>query len=417
MQFRIIDTDKWQEILATLSRNKTRTFLTAFGIFWGTAMLALLHGGATGMAGMVTRQFRNTATNMGVMFPGETSMAYKGYNKGHSWSMTFDDLQQIRAQSSTLDLSTAMLQTWGKATYNTQTTSTSLLGVEDNYFRVSPPILVAGRLINDNDVYARSKVAVVGKDTAAKLFGGDGTSGLGKYLDINGTYFRVVGLVAQRGDVSLFGRLDNALLIPATVFSLSYNTGNNIQAILFTAKNGHSPEEVMDDIRAVCCRNHPIHPDDKKAFGSFDVSKIFEQMNGVFGGIDLLALFVGIGTLLAGVIGVGNIMWIIVRERTQEIGIRRAIGARPSQIISQVLSESIILTVAAGTLGILFAVLVLIGVDYATADPLLGHAGFTLSFTSAIVILIAFLVLGTLAGLVPAIKAMRIKPVEAMRSK
>ena len=197
----------------------------------------------------------------------------------------------------------------------------------------------------------------------------------------------------------------------------AYNIGNNIGVFLYTAREGKTPSDIQPVIKAAVRKNHPIDPTDEDAFWFMDISEQFKMVENLFLGVKILALFVGFGTLLAGVIGVGNIMWIIVKERTQEIGIRRAIGAKPVDIIIQILSESMALTSIAGIGGICFAALVLAAVDKLTFDPVLGSAHFQLDFSSAVIILVLFLVLGTAAGIIPSVKAMRIKPIEAINDK
>ena len=224
-------------------------------------------------------------------------------------------------------------------------------------------------------------------------------------------------MAGQKSDASIGGRVDDAFIMPLTTLQVSMNKGNVVHFVVFTAKHGCSPDEIMPSIRRILSNRHYIHPEDENAFWVFDVTDMFNMIDNLFTGISLLALFVGFGSLLAGIIGVGNIMWIIVRERTQEFGIRRAIGAKPADITVQVLSESVVLTLVAGVAGVCFATLILAIMDKVTAHPVLGIAGFQNSFYTACAVVVIFLILGTLAGTIPAIKAMRIKPIEAMRDK
>lgn len=415
MKTRLFDIENWREIGVTLSRNKTRTFLTAFGIFWGTAMLTLLLGGASGLKGMMSRNFEGVATNMGGCFPNRTTMSYKGYNKGTQWSLTDNDIDFVRRSATALDLSTSIINIGSTVKYKTQSSVAQNLGVEADYFKISVPIIHSGRVINETDVQQSKKIAAIGKNVADNLFGDEDP--IGKYITVNNVYFKIVGVVSQTSEISLGGRLDDAIVLPSTTLRRLYNLNNNIGFFLFTAKPGHSPKEIEPWIRRAATMNHPINPEDKEALFFMDVSENFEMVDNLFLGLNLLALFVGIGTLLAGVVGVGNIMWIIVKERTTEIGIRRAIGAKPKDIITQILSESMVLTSISGLAGISFATLILYIVDKFTTDPNLGSAHFEITFYGAITIMIVFMALGTVAGLVPALKAMRIKPVEALNDK
>lgn len=417
MKSTIFDLDNWREIGATLSRNKTRTFLTAFGIFWGTAMLAMLHGGALGLAGTVSRTFEGFATNMAGVIPEETSMPYKGFNKGLSWSPTTDDINLILRLNDDIELLTPIISRYVTIGYGTKSTSGSVNGVSDDFWKMQDVNVHAGRLLNAADVRNGEKVVVLGQNKASELFGSDPEAAIGRYVSIYGMFFKCVGVASQKGEATINSRVEDSAYVPESVMRLVFNMGNRMDFFLFTARPGMKPKDLFPGIRRAVCANHPINPDDEKAFFFIDVSEMFEMASNIFTGIDLLALFVGAGTLIAGIIGVGNIMWIIVRERTREIGIRRAVGAKPCDIIVQVLSESMVLTAVAGTAGICFACMVLYVADNITAVPGLSVAGFQLSFGAAVTILVIFLVLGTCAGLIPSIKAMNIKPVEAMKDK
>lgn len=411
----IFDIENWREIGATLARNKTRTFLTAFGIFWGTAMLAMLWGGAHGLEGMLRRQFSGFATNLGAVFPGQTSVSYKGYNKGMRWEMTQTDVDAIRRITPHIEYSSTMCTSYGTVKYGTKSTSSPICGYEADFSKILIPVIYAGRMINASDDARSRKVTVIGKLLANELFGNEDP--IGKYINARGVYFLIVGVAGQTSEVSLGGRLDNSLIIPSSTFRRVFNRGNDIDFFLYTVEAGHKPSDLEPFIRQAIRSNHPISPNDENAIWFMDISEQFEMVDKLFIGISLLALFVGAGSLMAGIIGVGNIMWIIVRERTQEIGIRRAIGAKPRDIIVQILSEGVMLTSIAGLAGVSFATIALYITDQMTADPVLGSAHFVLSFSQAMAIVVTFLILGTAAGTLPAIKAMRIKPIEAMRDK
>ena len=415
MKLTIFDIDNWREISATLSRNRTRTFLTAFGIFWGTAMLTLLIGGAGGLKGLLMRNFEGMSTNMGGCFTSRTTRAYEGFNKGREWQLTFNDINFIRRSVPQIELSTALTSFGGSVKYNTITTMAQIAGVESDYFKILLPVIEKGRVLNESDVAQRKKYAVLGSNISSALFADDDP--LGKFVELNGVYFMVIGVVSQTQEVSLNGRMENCVIIPHTTMEIAYNTSSKVGAFIFSALPGHSPREVEAPIRRLATAVHHVAPDDEAALNFIDISENFEQVGNLFLGVNVLALFVGLGTLLAGIIGVGNIMWIIVKERTQEIGIRRAIGAKPRDIIAQILSESMVMTTLAGTFGICFATLGLYIADTVTYNPMTGSANFQITLHGALIILITFLLLGTLAGLIPAIKAMRIKPIQALNDK
>ena len=415
MKTNLFDIENWREIGATLSRNKTRTFLTAFGIFWGTAMLAMLWGGAGGLEGLLRRNFNGFATNMGACFPQRTTMSYKGYNKGMTWQLNDADISIIRRISPYIDLSSTMGFDGATIKYGTKSNAGRITGVEGDYFKMQIPVLYDGRLINSSDVSQSRKVVVLGKDVADELFANE--SPIGKYVSVNNLYFLVIGVAGQKSVASIGGRINQSAIIPATTMRSAFNKGDKVDFFVYTARPGYTPKDIEPAVRRAVIANHPLNPADKEAMWFMDISEEFKKVDYLFLGINILALFVGVGTLLAGIIGIGNIMWIIVKERTQEIGIRRAIGAKPSDIITQILSESMVLTTIAGIAGICFATLVLSVADHITYDPRLGSAHFQLPFFHALAILITFLILGTAAGIIPAIKAMRIKPIEAMNDK
>ncbi|MDE7420623.1 MAG: ABC transporter permease [Muribaculaceae bacterium] len=415
MKTSFFDIENWREIGATLARNKTRTFLTAFGIFWGTAMLAMLFGGAQGFEGVMRRNFAGFSTNLGAVIANRRSIPYKGFTKGSGWNLTTRDVELIRQLAPAIEYSSEMNSRGATAAYGSKTKSTTVSGVEGDYSKIMIPVINEGRFINNGDVAAERKVAVVGKDVATSLFGNE--SPIGKYISLNGIYFKVVGIASQLSDVQINSRLDESVILPSSTMRRAFNSGNSIGFFLYTAPPGKSPSDNEATIRRIVSSAHSISPEDKNAIEFMDISETFKMIDNLFLGISLLALFVGFGSLLAGVIGVGNIMWIVVKERTQEFGIRRAIGAKPLDLTIQVLSESIMLTLVAGTLGVCFGALVLGIADKLTYDPLLGHAGFELTFRAAIIIVGLFFILGSLAGTIPAIRAMKIRPIEALNDR
>lgn len=415
MKITIFDPENWREIGATLARNKTRTFLTAFGIFWGTAMLAMLYGGASGFEGMMRRNFAGMATNIGAVFSGQRSISYKGYNKGSWWNLNEQDVAAIRRVAPAIEYSSTINQRSTTGVYGTKSKAATAIGVEGGYSRLMLPVMYEGRFINDSDVAGSRKVAVIGRNLATELFGTE--SPVGKNIGLNGIYFKIIGVAGQLSEASIAGRIDDSFILPGTTMRRAYNMDTRVGFFLYSAPQGKKPSDNEAAIRRYLSSAHSFHPDDERAMGTMDLSERFEMIDNMFTGISILALFVGLGSLMAGVIGVGNIMWIIVKERTHEFGIRRAVGAKPIDITVQVLSESVLLTLVAGIAGVCFAAMMLGIVDHATADPLLGKAGFELHFGTAVGIVCTFFVLGSAAGTLPAIKAMRIKPIEALNDK
>lgn len=410
----VFDIDNWKEITATLGRNKTRTFLTAFGIFWGTAMLALLWGGAQGLQDLLRGNFAGFSTNTALVFAGNTGMPYKGFSKGMWWSLTQSDVDNIRRSIPEISASSAVSTISSTAIRGHKSYATMLQGIESQYPSINKPVLYEGRFINDSDCSNARKVCVIGKRVAGELFGS--ASPLGKYVAVDNIYYYIVGVAGQTSQVNINGKIDEMILVPHSILEHAYNKGQNIDMMIFSCRNGVTPTSVRPRVERIIRASHPIHPDDSQAIEFWDVSEEFAMVDNMFNGVDILVLFVGFGSLLAGIIGVGNIMWIIVKERTQEIGVRRAIGAKPRDIIMQILSESIVLTTVAGIAGICFAVIILFVVAQATTSEGVTP-GFQLSFSHAVTILAVFLTLGSAAGIIPAIKAMRIKPIEALNDK
>ena len=410
----IFDIENWREIGTTLAQNKTRTFMTAFGIFWGTAILAMLIGGSKGLKSFMSRNFEGFATNVAIVFPGRTTVSYGGFNKGMEIQLNLQDVINIRRAIPEIENSSAVNNLWGTALYGQNQTTAQLTGVESGYDKIFVPKMYEGRFINEADNARSRKVCVVGKKAADELFGNE--SGIGKDISLNGIYYKVVGIAGQTSEIRMGAELDESVIIPYNSMRANYNLGNDVGMFMMTLKSGYAPGDYEKTVRRLIARNHPVDPVDKGVMHYFDVSEQFKMVDNLFLGITLLALVVGAGTLLSGIIGVGNIMWIIVRERTHEIGIRRALGAKPRDIIIQILSESMVLTTIAGLAGIVFAILILAGAEAIFSDDR-GTIAFQLAFGQSIAILATFLVLGTAAGLIPAIKAMRIKPIEALNDR
>ena len=410
----IFDIENWREIGATLAQNKTRTFMTGFGIFWGTAMLALLLGGAEGLKHFMSRNFEGFATNAATIFPERTTKSYAGFNKGMALEMNLQDADNIRRAIPDIENSSSVNFMWANALYGDKKSNAQLTGVENKYDKIFEPIIFDGRFLNEADNANYRKVCVLGKKVASELFGT--ASGVGNDIQLNGIYYKVIGVVGQISEITIGANMDESIFIPSNSMRRSYNLGDRIDIFMMTFRQGTKPGNYEKQLRRIIASNHPIAPDDDGAFHYFNISEMFEMVDNVFAGITLLALVVGTGTLLSGVIGVGNIMWIIVRERTHEIGIRRAIGAKPRDIIAQILSESMVLTTIAGIAGIVFAAILLGAAEIFTAGPQ-GPIKFQMDFSQAIGILATFLVLGTAAGIIPAVKAMKIKPIEALNDK
>ena len=412
-----IDIDRWEEIIVTITRNKTRSFLTAFGIFWGIFMLVALMGGSQDIQEMMASNFAGFATNSGFTGSNQTSKAYKGFRKGRYWQLELNDIERIRQAIPEIEILSPVNSKWGiKATYDkNESSSCSMKGVYPEYAEIETPTLTFGRFINHIDIKEQRKVCVIGKQIYENLFP-DGSNPCGKFINANGIYYQVIGVNTTSGNMSVNGWPPTTIVIPFSTMQQSYNFGNNIELLCYTAHPGNSIKNIQARIESVLKKAHLIHPDDKQAILNVDAEALFSMVDNLFKGINILSWMVGLGTLLAGAIGVSNIMMVTVKERTSEIGIRRAIGAKPHDIMSQILSESMVLTSLAGMAGISFAVLILQMLELGTAQSETpGH--FQISFWTAIGACIILLIMGMLAGLAPAYRAMAIKPIEAIRDE
>jgi putative ABC transport system permease protein len=412
-----IDIDRWEEILITITRNKSRSLLTAFGIFWGIFMLVTLMGGSQGLHDILAANFEGFATNSGFTFNNRTSVAYQGFQEGRWWSMELKDIDRVRKTIPEIDIIAPTNSKWGiTATFEKrEITGCSMKGVYPEYEVIETPTLSMGRYINHIDIQQNRKVCIIGKQIYETLFP-EGGNPCGKYVNVNGIFFQVIGVNNSAGNISVNGWAPETFIIPFTTMQKNYNMGNQIELLCYTAKKGYSIKNIQEKIEKVLKQAHLIHPDDKQAVMNVNAEALFSMVDNLFTGINILSWMVGLGTLIAGAIGVSNIMMVTVKERTTEIGIRRAIGARPRDIMNQILSESLVLTCIAGMVGICFGVFVLQIMEMGTAtSDIPGH--FQISFWGAIGACIILLILGMTAGLAPAYRAMAIKPIEAIRDE
>lgn len=411
-----IDIDTCEEILITITRNKTRSLLTAFGVFWGIFMLVTLIGGGQGMQDMMNKNFEGFASNSGFLASKKTGEAYKGFRKGRYWDLELTDVKRLRNNVKEIDVITPSVARWGSnAVYGTKKYDCSVKGLYPDYVNIEAQKMAYGRFINDVDIAEARKVCVIGKRVYESLFQ-PGEDPCGKFVRVDGIYYRIVGMCASEGNMNIQGQASEAVVLPFSTMQQSYNLGGQIDVVCFTVKPGVKVTDAQPKMEQIIKAAHYIAPNDKQAIMFLNAEAMFSMVDNLFKGINILVWMVGLGTLLAGAIGVSNIMMVTVKERTTEIGIRRAIGARPKDIMQQILSESMVLTTIAGMLGISFAVLVLqVAETGINADG--GTAHFQVSFWLAIGTCALLILLGMLAGLAPAYRAMSIKPIEAIRDE
>lgn len=411
-----IDIDTCEEILITITRNKTRSLLTAFGVFWGIFMLVALIGGGQGMQEELKSQFEGFATNSGFIAAQKTSEAYKGFRKGRWWDLEMEDVDRVRNVDG-VALATPSIALWGQvAVYGDNKYDCSVKGLYPEYEQIEHQEMTYGRFINDVDIKESRKVCVIGKRVYESLFK-PGEDPYGKYVRVNGIYYRVIGMCSSEGNVNIQGQASEAITLPFSTMQQTYNLGKKLHVVCFIMKPGVKVKDVQPEVERLVKAAHYIAPDDKQAVMLLNAEAMFSMMDNLMIGVRFLIWMVGLGTLFAGAIGVSNIMMVTVKERTTEIGIRRAIGARPKDILQQILSESMVLTTIAGMAGISFAVFVLQILEKAANDPGVIKTHYQVSFGLAIGTCILLIALGVLAGLAPAYRAMAIKPIEAIRDE
>lgn len=418
---KLFDTDQWEEIFDSLAKNKTRTGLTAFGIFWGVFMLILLLGGGKGMESMLGQNFAGFASNSGFMISRSTSEPYKGFRKGRYWSITLQDVERIRNIVSEVDICTPQIQIWGRtvARANNKSSTISLVGIKEDMNKVDNPKIKFGRAISGTDDRQRRKVCVVGTRVIEELFPDldKESNPCGRFITIDSISYQIIGVSGKAdGGLNIGGSPTSKVMLPYSTMQLMYNKGDKVDILCLTAKSNHKMSDVQTKVESHLKRIHHIHPDDTQAILKINTEAIFSMIDNLFSGVSILIWMIGLGTLISGAIGVSNIMVVAVKERTTEIGIRRAIGATPRDILLMIMSESIVLTLIAGMSGITFAVLILQSIENSTQAEYPGSV-FQISFGLALGAAVLLSLLGVISGLAPAYRAMKIKPVDAMREE
>jgi putative ABC transport system permease protein len=415
-----LDLDTYREIIDTITRNKARSFLTGFGVFWGVFMLVALMGGGKGLREMLEKNFEGFAQNTVVIGADQTTKPYKGFRKGRWWSMDYKDIERLRQRVPELEAVVPMIfSRWrgnNTAYYGDQKTQPRIQGTTPEMIKVITPKMYYGRYLNEMDMQEQRKVCVIGKKIYKELFK-EGGDPCGKKIRVDSTYFEVIGVDYAEGGINFNGRAEEKITLPITLMQALFNRGNEVDLIAATGRKGVVMSKITDRIRETVARAHYVDPTDEQGAFVFNTELMFQMVDNLFKGVNFLIWLVGLGTLLAGAIGVSNIMMVTVRERTTEIGIRRAIGATPKMILSQIISESIVLTLVAGMSGIMFGVMILQMLELANTEDGIVNTHFQVSFWTAIFCAFVVSSLGVLAGLAPAARAMSIKPVDAMRDE
>ena len=416
----LLDRDHWQEILETLARNKMRTFLTAFGVFWGIFMLMVMLGSGNGLSNGIESGFSDGATNSFFVWSQRPSKPYRGMLPGRELHLDLGDVAAIRAQVPEVEVLCPRNQLGGWRGNNNITRGRKagafvVYGDYPEIARLQSVRMVSGRFLNALDISERRKVAVLGPRAREVLFDRE-EDPLGQDIRISGVYFKIIGVFSPRRSGE--DREDDvqSIFVPFTTFQSAFNFGDRVGWFAATSREGSLASVAEDKTLALLRERHRVAPDDQRAFGHFNVEKEFAKVRGLFAGIRLLIWIVGTGTLAAGVIGVSNIMLVIVRERTNEIGVRRAVGATPWAIMTQVVFESLVLTSVAGYLGLVAGVAAIEATSRLVGDGAQMFKNPEVSLGAAVQTLAILVLSGLLAGLFPARRAVQSTPVEALRA-
>ena len=409
--------DGLQEILFTLRRNKLRTVLTAFGVFWGIFMLIMLLGFGRGMENGVMDDFGSEPLDVIIVWSGETSVAYHGMGLGRRIKLEDADITAIRQQVKGIStLSGQRSQGGATVAYAGKLSNAEMAGVPDEYFRLKEALpFTFGRRTNGLDVDETRKVAALGTAVVERLFD-KGVDPVGQEVRVNGVVMTVTGVFHDKQNQ---GRASERIYIPQTTYDKVYGGGGTLSNIWIRPEPGVDGFELQKNIVALVKRRHEVSPDDNRGINSFNMAEPAKRVNGLFTGISIFIWFVGLGTLTAGIVGISNIMIITVKERTREIGIRKALGATPFAIVSTLLLESTLVTGVAGYLGLVFGVGLLELVSWilrSTGAQTPYFMNPEVNFQVAITAIALLVVVGLIAGLVPALRAARITPTEAMRA-
>ncbi|HPR85367.1 MAG TPA: ABC transporter permease, partial [Prolixibacteraceae bacterium] len=407
----MFDIDLWREIVSALKKNRLRSFMTAFGVFWGIFMLIIMSGAGRALENGIMDGVKSFATNSAFFWTERTSVPFGGFQRGRRWNYETGDMDYIRENVKEIQYLSPRLfgnqQSGNNTIRGERTGAFNVYGDYPDYFKIDQWTPVKGRLINDIDIIQERKVCNIGERVAETMFAAD-ENPIGQYLKISGVYYQVVGVIHAETRINIGGgKKEETIIIPFSTMRKAYNYGNRVYFFSVTSKPGYSVSDMEDKLKKILKDRHKIAPEDLQAVGSFNLEKEFLKFNALFVGIQVLTWIVGLGTLLAGIIGVSNIMLVIIKERTQEIGIQRAIGATPGTVIKHIVAESVFLTVMAGYIGLSLGVGLL-----EVLNRILQKGGDEMFFrrpevnlTMALSALAVLVVAGIFAGLVPAKRA------------
>jgi putative ABC transport system permease protein len=409
----IFDKDTWQEIYGVLRKNVLRTIITMIGVMWGIFLLVVLLGAAKGVENKFNKEIGDLATNSVFVWGQASGMPFGGFQEGRPMRLKLSDTEVIKEQIEGIEHVVPRNQNQGTVVRNFLDGNYSVTGDYPLLDEVQKKNLIYGRFINDNDIDLTRKVAVISQDVYEDLFEIEEYP-VGEFIAINKINYKVIG-VFKRSNMGGGPRED--IHVPFTTFQKIYNQGNNIGWMMITAKPEYDISQVEADVKLLLKNLHDVHPEDSRAFGSFNLGEEFAKVTRFLTGMQFLTIFVGLSTLIAGIFAIGNILLITVKERTQEIGIRRALGAKPWEIKTQIIMESVTLSLLAGILGIIGGGGVLYLLNTMFSGPNSALINPSVNISTILAALFTLVTLGTLIGLIPASKAVKIRPIEALRDE
>ena len=413
--------DTWEEIFSSINKNRVRTVLTVIGVLWGIFVYIAMSGAAKGLDNGFERQFESVAMNSLFAWSQSTSKPYKGFRTGRRIQLKLSDIDVLKKRIPEIQYIAPRNATgvFGGAPALTvrgqKSGSYNIYGDFPVYTKIATKkIYDEGRFINQSDIDYNRRVCIIGERTKRELFD-DEEEAVGSFIKINDIYFRVVGVhkyVPGGGFES-----DSDIFVPFTTFNRLYNKGDEVDFMSIAAFDDADIIQVEKDVKAVLKSIHQVDPTDERAFGSFNLGEVFGQIKGFANGLTFLSLVIGVATILAGVIGIGNILLISVKERTKELGVRRALGATPAEVRNLMLVESVFLTVISGVMGIILGAATLSLVNNLTSGSDFPYTNPTVPIPYVIGALALMVILGTLIGLIPAQRAVSIRPIEALREE
>jgi putative ABC transport system permease protein len=409
----MFEADKWQEIFSTVRKNKLRTFLTSFSVAWGIFMLVILLGAGKGLQNGFEHDFRDDAINSIWIRAGQTSEPFQGMNPGRYLRFENADFDYITTTIPGIEHKTVRVELWNQLVFFGKNSATfNIRAVHPDHQILENTLIDEGRFINPNDLVEFRKVACIGRKVKDELF--KGKNPIGSYINVNGINFKVVGVFRDSGS----DNEENMVYLPVTTAQRAFNRKNRVDRIMFTTGQAslEESEEMAMEAKRKLAERHRFSVTDDRAVYVRNNNEGFEKIMGVLRGIELFVWIIGVMTIIAGIVGIGNIMMIVVKERTREIGIRKALGATPYSIVSLVLQESVVITSVAGYLGMLAGIVLLAYVSSLTTDPgIFMHPGVELS--TALTAVLVLVTAGLLAGFIPAMRAASIEPIEALKDE